>query len=174
MAKEMKNIGKKLHTFSVGFQDSKNINSARKIAEFINSEHHELIITQKDILDNIEKVIEIIETCCANEIKISIPIFLLCQWISENFSHKILFVGGTKLLKNIDTCAISNGLAIKSPYLDHKCCIKDFIGYIPLSFVSHETEENDISPEEQEKYYTIFSNFFKDWHLSKNNPDTSE
>lgn len=87
-----KGLGK-IHTFSIGFADSTDIKYARKVAEHIKSEHHEYIISYDYAISRIPDVIQAIESCDVTTIRASTPMFLLCEWISEKFPHKVIFSG---------------------------------------------------------------------------------
>jgi asparagine synthase (glutamine-hydrolysing) len=93
LAKEMARQGKILDTFSVGFPDSTDIVYARKVAEHIGSNHHELIIQYEDALPRIKDVIYATETYDTTSVRASTPMFLLCEWINQNFPHKVIFSG---------------------------------------------------------------------------------
>jgi asparagine synthase (glutamine-hydrolysing) len=93
LAKEMKKQGKTLHTFSVGFPDSTDIIYARKVAAYIGSDHHEHIIQYDDALRRIEDVIYATETYDTTSVRASTPMFLLCEWINQNFAEKVIFSG---------------------------------------------------------------------------------
>ena len=93
LAREMKNKGKVLRTFSVGFPDSTDIVYAREVAKHIGSDHHELIIQYEDALERINDVVYATETFDTTSIRASTPMFLLCEWISKNFSDKVIFSG---------------------------------------------------------------------------------
>ena len=56
-----KNYHKKLHTFTVGFEDPAFDEShfARNIAGYLNTEHHEMIISGKDMISAFEKMYSI-------------------------------------------------------------------------------------------------------------------
>lgn len=93
LSREMKKQNKKLTTFSVGFPGSSDIKFARKVAEFIDSDHHEYIISYDEALREIPNVIKMIETYDTTTIRASTPMFMLCKWINKNFPHKVIFSG---------------------------------------------------------------------------------
>lgn len=88
-----KKNGKKLKTFSVGFEDSTDLKYAKMVAEHIGSEHHELIITPEDALKSIPTVVRNLSTWDITTIRASTPMWMLCNWINENFEEKVLFSG---------------------------------------------------------------------------------
>jgi asparagine synthase (glutamine-hydrolysing) len=93
LAKEMRQRGKTLRTFSVGFPDSTDIVFAREVAKHIGSDHHELIIQYKDALSRVSDVIFATETYDTTTIRASTPMFLLCEWINQHFPDKVIFSG---------------------------------------------------------------------------------
>jgi asparagine synthase (glutamine-hydrolysing) len=93
LSKEMKKQGKKLTTFSVGFPDSTDLKFAREVAQFIDSDHQELVINYNDALQEIPEVIKMIETYDTTTIRASTPMYMLCKWINTNFPHKVIFSG---------------------------------------------------------------------------------
>ena len=84
---------KPIKTFSIGLKDSPDLFYARKVAKFIGSEHTEVEITEKEMLDSIEKVIYQIETFDITTIRASIPMYLLSEYISKNTNIKVIFSG---------------------------------------------------------------------------------
>ena len=85
--------GEPIRTFSIGLKDSPDLYYARKVAEFIGSEHTEVEITEKEMLESIEKVIYQIETYDITTIRASIPMYLLSEYISKNTNIKVIFSG---------------------------------------------------------------------------------
>lgn len=92
LSKELKKEGKKLKTYSIGFPDSTDIKYARKVSEFIGSEHYELIIQYEDALKRIADVVEACETYDITTIRASTPMYLLCEYIST-FKNPVVFSG---------------------------------------------------------------------------------
>ena len=84
---------KPIKTFSVGFEDSEDLIYARKVAQYINSDHHELILQYDDILPRISEVIKSIETYDVTTIRASIGMYFLSKYISENFDERVIFSG---------------------------------------------------------------------------------
>ena len=56
-----KNIDK-LNTFSIGLQNSPDLVNAAKVAKYIESNHHEIVISIDDMINAIDDVIRITET----------------------------------------------------------------------------------------------------------------
>ena len=73
-----------IRTFSIGMEtDAIDLRYARKVATFIGSEHTEFIITKKDVLDALQKVIQILGTWDITTMRASMGMYLLCKKIHE-------------------------------------------------------------------------------------------
>lgn len=84
---------KDLHTFSIGLNNSSDLYFARKVAEFIQSTHHEIIVSEEQMLEIIPEVIEKTETYDITSIRASTPNYLLAKYIKENSEFKVIFSG---------------------------------------------------------------------------------
>ena len=73
----------KIHTFSIGDKDSTDLPYARKVADFLGTEHHEIGFTVEDGINAIENVIYHLETYDITTIRASTPHFLLAQKIQS-------------------------------------------------------------------------------------------
>ena len=84
----------KINTYSIGLKGSVDLFNARKVAKFLNTNHHEIIFTEKEGLDSIKNVIYAIETWDTTTVRASIPMYLMCKYISENTPEvKVLMSG---------------------------------------------------------------------------------
>jgi len=93
-SKLLKEEKKKLHTFSIGMdKDSPDIEYARKVAKFIDSIHHEVIIPVEEWIKSLPNVIKQIETYDITTIRATTGQYLLAKWISENTDIKVLLNG---------------------------------------------------------------------------------
>ena len=93
-AKLLSEQNKRLTTFSIGMDaDSPDIKYARKVADHINSIHHEVIIPVEIWIENLKNVIRQIETYDITTIRASTGQYLLAKWISENTDIKVLLNG---------------------------------------------------------------------------------
>jgi asparagine synthase (glutamine-hydrolysing) len=88
-----KNKNIKIKTFSIGLKDSEDLKYAKIVADFLNTDHHEVIITEEEMLNNIINTIRDIETFDITTIRASIPMYLLSKYVSENTNVKVLFSG---------------------------------------------------------------------------------
>jgi asparagine synthase (glutamine-hydrolysing) len=90
----LKNKGERLHTFSIGLEESSpDIQYARKVAKYINSIHHEIIIPVEEWINNLKNVIRQIETYDITTIRASTGQYLISKWINENTDIKVILNG---------------------------------------------------------------------------------
>ena len=73
--------------------DAIDLKYAREVAEYIHSNHHEVIITKDDVINAIEPVIHALGTYDITTIRASIGMYLLCKWIHENTDIKVVLTG---------------------------------------------------------------------------------
>ena len=89
-----KYLKKPIKTFAIGMsKDAIDLKYAKKVADFIGSDHTEVIITENNVIDSLEKVIYHLETWDITTIRASIGMYLLCKWIKENTDVKVLLTG---------------------------------------------------------------------------------
>jgi len=83
--------GKKLPSFSIGLgADSPDNIAARKAAEFLGTQHHEIHFSVKEAVEIIEKVIYHIETYDIISVRAGVPMYLLSKAISDKGIKVIL------------------------------------------------------------------------------------
>jgi len=88
-------IGKKnIVTYSVGLEGSLDLANARKVATFLDTEHHEIIFSEKMGLQSIESVINATETWDTTTIRASIPMWLMCKYINEETPEVKVIMSG--------------------------------------------------------------------------------
>ncbi len=85
---------KPIETFAIGMDiDAIDLKYAREVAEYIHSNHHEVIISKEDVLNALEPVIKALGTYDITTIRASIGMYLLCKWIHENTDIKVILTG---------------------------------------------------------------------------------
>jgi len=82
-----------LETYSIGLKDSEDLKYARIVAEWIGSQHTEIIVTEKEMFDAIPEVIQAIESYDTTTVRASIGNYLLGKYIAENSNAKVIFNG---------------------------------------------------------------------------------
>ncbi len=85
---------RKLQTFSIGFnKNATDILAARKVAKFLQTDHHEIILPMEKAFEAIPEVVLATGTYDITTIRASVGMYLICQWISQNTDIKVLFSG---------------------------------------------------------------------------------
>jgi len=73
-----------IRTFAIGMQkDAIDLKYAKEVADYIGSEHTEVIITKEDVLSALEDVIGLLGTFDITTIRASIGMYLVCKAIHE-------------------------------------------------------------------------------------------
>ena len=87
-------LARPIRTFSIGMDlDAIDLKYARRVAEFIGSEHMEVIVTREDVLGALETVIELLGTYDITTIRASIGMYLVCRAIHETTDVRVLLTG---------------------------------------------------------------------------------
>ncbi|XP_025989716.1 asparagine synthetase [glutamine-hydrolyzing] [Solenopsis invicta] len=87
------NLPYKIQSFAIGMGDSPDIVAARQVAKYIGTEHHEIIFTQQDVINVLDKVIYTLETFDITTIRASIGMYLISRYIKQNTETTVIFSG---------------------------------------------------------------------------------
>ena len=83
-----------IRTFSIGMDtDAIDLKYAREVAAYIGSEHHEVIISERDVLAALEPVVELLGTYDITTIRASIGMYLVCRAVHEQTDIRVLLTG---------------------------------------------------------------------------------
>ena len=83
-----------IRTFAIGMDiDAIDLKYARMVADYIGSEHTEVIISEKDVIEALPTVVELLGTWDITTIRASIGMYLVCKWIHENTDIRVLLTG---------------------------------------------------------------------------------
>jgi asparagine synthase (glutamine-hydrolysing) len=83
----------KLETYSIGLFGSEDLRNAKIVAEYLGTEHHEIIVSEDDMFDVIPELIYTIESYDTTTVRASIGNYLLGKYISKNSQAKVIFNG---------------------------------------------------------------------------------
>lgn len=86
----MATTGTKLQTFSVGIKDAPDLVAAKKVADFLGTDHHEFHFTPQEAVDAIPDVVYHLESY--EQVRASVPMFLLARKI-KSFGVKSVLSG---------------------------------------------------------------------------------
>ena len=85
---------KPIRTFSIGMEDDAiDLKYARKVADYIGSDHTEFKMTKDDILSALPEVVRILETWDITTIRASLGMYILCKKIHETTDIKVILTG---------------------------------------------------------------------------------
>ncbi|MBS6195804.1 MAG: asparagine synthase B [Clostridiales bacterium] len=83
-----------IKTFAIGMtEDAIDLKYAKQVAEYIGSEHTEVVITKEDVLSSLETVIELLGTYDITTIRASMGMYLVCKAIHETTDIRVLLTG---------------------------------------------------------------------------------
>ena len=83
-----------IRTFAIGMrEDAIDLKYAREVADYIGSDHTEVIMTREQVLDSLDFVIKMLGTFDITTIRASMGMYLLCKWIHENTDIRVLLPG---------------------------------------------------------------------------------
>ena len=80
----MKEMGKTLHSFSIGLDaEAPDAKAARKVAEFLGTQHHEIHFTIEQGIEILDKLIWHLETYDITSVRASTPMYFLSKAITD-------------------------------------------------------------------------------------------
>lgn len=74
-------------------EDAIDLKYARQTADYIGSQHTEVIISKKEVLASLEEVIQLLGTFDITTIRASIGMYLVCKAIHEQTDIRVLLTG---------------------------------------------------------------------------------
>ena len=82
-----------LSTFSVGLEGSVDLHYARKVADYLGTDHHEVIVTEEEMLNTLQEDIIMIESYDTTTVRASTPMYILSKYIRDNTDIVVIFSG---------------------------------------------------------------------------------
>lgn len=82
-----------LQTFSIGLKGGEDLKYARMVAEYLGTQHHEIIIKEQDFIEAIPETICAIESYDTTTVRASVGNYLVSKYIRENTFNKVVFNG---------------------------------------------------------------------------------
>ena len=87
-------LPQRIRTFAIGMdQDAIDLKYAREVADYIGSDHTEIIITRDDVIQALPEVASILGTYDITTIRASMGMYLLCKAIHEKTDVRVLLTG---------------------------------------------------------------------------------
>ncbi|MBN2863279.1 MAG: hypothetical protein JXN62_08975 [Bacteroidales bacterium] len=93
---------KKLKTFTAGLREAPDIISAREMARYIRSDHHEIIVTKDDMISVLPEVIYHLESFDALLVRSAITNYFVARLASDHVSGVFSGEGGDELFAGYD------------------------------------------------------------------------
>jgi asparagine synthase (glutamine-hydrolysing) len=82
-----------VRTYSIGMEGSLDLKNAKIVADYLGTQHTEVLFTPREGFDAIPKVIEDLESYDITTIRASVGMWLLARYISKNTEDIVLFSG---------------------------------------------------------------------------------
>ena len=83
-----------IKTFAIGMDtDPIDLKYAKQVADYLGTDHTEVIMTKEDLLENLRDVIFHLETYDITTIRASMAMYLLCKYIHEKTDLKVILTG---------------------------------------------------------------------------------
>ena len=87
-------LKKPIRTYAIGMKkDAIDLKYAKEVADYIGSDHKEIIMTREDVLSSLEEVIKVLETFDITTIRASMGMYLICKAIHEQSDIRVLLTG---------------------------------------------------------------------------------
>ena len=83
----------KIRTFSIGLEGSPDLEAARTVYRYLNTDHTEVTFTPEEGIFHLKDVIKSLESYDTTTVRASTPMWLLCKYIKENTNCRYIFSG---------------------------------------------------------------------------------
>jgi asparagine synthase (glutamine-hydrolysing) len=89
-----KKSDKPIKTFAIGMsEDAIDLKYAKQVADYIGSDHTEVIITRDDVIANLDTLIHLLGTYDITTIRASMGMYLVCKAIHEDTDIRVILTG---------------------------------------------------------------------------------
>lgn len=85
--------GTVVNTYAIGLEGSVDLKWARRVAEHLNTRHHEVCLTEQQFLDAIDATIYQIESYDTTTVRASVGNYLVSKYIYDNTDNVVIFCG---------------------------------------------------------------------------------
>lgn len=84
---------KDLNTYSIGLKGSTDLAWARKVADYLGTNHHEVCLSEEEFLSAIKDTIYQIESYDTTSVRASVPNYLISKYIFNNTDDCVIYCG---------------------------------------------------------------------------------
>ena len=89
-----KKLNKPIKTYAIGMnEDAIDLKYAKEVADYLHSEHHEIIINKDIVIGSLEEVISMLGTFDITTIRASMGMYLICKGIRQETDLRVLLTG---------------------------------------------------------------------------------
>lgn len=83
-----------IRTFAIGMVgDAIDLKYAKQVADYLGSDHTEVIMTPQEVIASLRTIVRILETYDITTIRASVGMYLVCKYIHENTNLRVLLTG---------------------------------------------------------------------------------
>ena len=82
-----------VRTFAIGLDGSPDLVSAQKVADYLGTNHTNIVVSENEMLESIDETIYQIESHDTTTVRASVPMFLLSKYIRDNTNIKVILSG---------------------------------------------------------------------------------
>ena len=83
----------KIKTFSIGLEGSPDLVAARRVSEYLGTDHTEVKFTSQEGISHLTDVIHSLESYDTTTVRASTPMWLLCKYIKQHTQCRYIFSG---------------------------------------------------------------------------------
>lgn len=89
-----KKLNQQIKTYAIGMnEDAIDLKYAREVADYLHTEHHEIIINKDIVIESLEEVISMLGTFDITTIRASMGMYLICKGIRKETDLRVLLTG---------------------------------------------------------------------------------
>jgi asparagine synthase (glutamine-hydrolysing) len=92
----------RLHTFAVGFPDSPDLLAARRVAEYLDTDHHEHILDEDEVLAALPEILYHLESFDADLVRSAVPCWFVSKLAAERVKVVLTGEGADELFAGYD------------------------------------------------------------------------
>ena len=83
-----------IRTYAIGMVgDAIDLKYAKQVADYLGSDHTEVIMTPQEVIASLRTIVRILETYDITTIRASVGMYLVCKYIHENTNLRVLLTG---------------------------------------------------------------------------------
>ena len=94
--------GERLKTFAVGLEDSPDLEAARSVAEYLDTEHYEKVYTAEEALEVLPEVVRVIENFDPSLVRSAVPNYILAQFTAQHVKVVLTGEGADEIFAGYD------------------------------------------------------------------------